>query len=384
MYEKAINRAKFVLGKLSLPDLGSIILFLTGFLSGGAEVFTELSPFGVSCAAAYASKKTNRFYILLPALGYALSGRGIKSVCYILSCLIICAASFKPSFFDRHGLWDALAAVTITVCGVVYSVLNGLYIYDTAVALLEGITAYFLTDFYKTFSFYFSSDRLRKTVTGRELTALLVVMFGALSALSGITLIFDITLAGVISVFVILCCASRFGTGLCTAVGTVLGIFAGISNPLLIYTVGSYSVSAFFSSLAGKYGKICTVLTFIISNAVMTFYVNGSESVLINLYEIIVAAIIFFAIPSKKITQIKDNIMLLLSTEETEEKKRMEILKGVTCSRLKSLSGAFSSLASVLARNEKRKTILLIKYKVNLVLEYLDCLYLLSNLMFFY
>ena len=80
----------------------------------------------------------------------------------------------------------------------------------------------------------------------------------------------------------------------------------------MIYSVGSYSVAAIVCSLCKRYGKGGIITGFILSNAAITFYVNGSSQVLINLYEILIAGGLFMFMPAKKLKQMKNEILLLL------------------------------------------------------------------------
>ena len=356
MVQKTINRAKNFVSKL-MPyfKINDLIILTTGVLSGRASILLGFSPFGVACLGGFLAKDFSPWTSLLPIFGYLISGGDLRILQYILACGIITGLSYKIEWFQKGWLWNTVCAAALLVSGSLYMALFGFDYYSFVMLLIECVLCGVLVTPYRDFVTYFSGAKLRRTMTKEELFAIAVVLFAALSSLSNLTFPFDITLSGVISTFIILFCALEFNTGICAVTGTVLGILAGLSNPNLIFSVGSYSVASIAASLSKRYKKPGVILAFILANAVMTFYINGSTQVLINIYEVIIAGGVLFMIPVKKMRDAKESILLLLPWGGKKENKRMEALKEFTYQRLGKISRAFSGLSASMIKTEQRK-----------------------------
>jgi len=94
----------------------------------------------------------------------------------------------------------------------------------------------------------------------------------------------------------------------------------------------------------GRYG--CP-LGFIISNALMTFYINGSTEVLIRFYEILIASLLFVCIPQSYMKKLS-GYKLSIAGEYLKERSYSMRIKENTIERLSELAGVYKSLADTL------------------------------------
>ena len=358
MYRKTFCAAKnMIFSVFKGVRLNEIIMLASGLLLGGATLFDEICIFGVAVSNSYLKKGFRSFCVLLPMLGYILSGDFFK-IKYVISCIALCILRETLSKADKLSKYDFASCFVYPVCALCAFFAEYGSIYDLFIIVIECVALFYFTRFYDVFLGYFSSKGLRRTVKQNELCAIVLVCTICLTRASGIELPFGINPAGVISIFIIMFCAFSFPLGITAVSGIILGTAVSVANPECIYCIGSYSVSALFGGLSKKYGKWGIVSSFIIANAVVTFYVNGSQKVLINLFDVIVAAIIFALCPKSGLLTAKENLMLLMASEKTREAKRLGIIKDFTYKKMSKLSSAFKGLAESLKSESCKKLIL--------------------------
>ncbi len=348
--QSVIKFAKGLYAKISENiTVNDVLIMLVGILSSRAELAFSRNPFGVACGMAYILSGYYSFSILLPVFGYAIPDYEILTVVYIVSLTAMAIVS-------KHIKLSRLKLTLVHFAfGLAYTLIFEASIFNLVILVLESILIFFTCGCYLNFLEYFSGRTLRRTVSRSEIKSLSVVALVVLIPLSRIYLPLDMTITGIVSVLIILFCALELELSRCVLWGSLLGTVMGLSNPQMIFCIGSYAVSSIAASLLSKYRKTGAVMGFIIANAAMTWYANGSNEVLINIYEVFVASFVFYLVPDSKLGEIRENVMLLLQVEKTKEIKRMELFKNETNKRLLKMSGAFTNLAEVLGKLEKRK-----------------------------
>jgi stage II sporulation protein E len=94
-------------------------------------------------------------------------------------------------------------------------------------------------------------------------------------------------------------------------------------------------------------GRFGCPLGFIISNALMTFYINGSTEVLIRFYEIFAASLLFVSLSTGFIKKLS-GYKMVIAGEYLKERSYNVRVKEHTIERLSELSGVYKSLADIL------------------------------------
>ena len=350
MYKTIVN----IKSKIASVRLNEIIMLVTGFLLGGATLFEEISIFGVACTVSYLKKGFRSFCAIIPVLGYLLDGNVFK-LKYIAVCIVLCVLREVLHKMDKLKMFSTAAQFVYPVLATGTVVAQYGSVYDLFIIGIECVILHYFIRFYDVFLNYFSSKGLRRTVKQSELCAIVLVCAVCMTWGSDVRLFLGINPPGVISVFIIMFCAMEFPLGITAISGIILGTVVSVANPACIYCVGSYSVSALFGGLSKKYGKVGIVFSFIIANAAMTFCVNGSEEVLINLFDVLVAAAIFALCPKSKLLTVKENLMLLMASDKTREVKRLGIIKEFTYRKMSKLSSAFKGLAESLKSDSNKR-----------------------------
>ena len=331
------------------------VLTIFGVLSGMVSLTYDISVFGYIMLCAFLLNGFSGFVCILPVMGYILNGNFQNVVYYTGACVIITGLSYYKDKISNRKIKKAVCAFVLLITETIKSYSGGFISYYTIIIFLEITITYFLIDYYETFVNYFCTRKLRKTLSKKELASFLTVGFISLSVLSDYSFAYGIKPIGIIAVYIIFCTAILYGSTVSSVLGTFLGFLTSMSKPELLYIVSSYSISGFFAGLGKKHGKAGVILSFIITNAVITFYVNGSEKVLINIYEVFTAGILLCFTPLKKLENFKNGLKLLSPGKTETEQKRVDYMKESTYQKLMKLSDAFLVLSSALKTKPKEE-----------------------------
>ena len=355
MYKIAKEKIKSIkdtiIGCIRVND---IIVMAVGVLSGRTFLFYNMSPFGMACIVAYILKNYSPMACLLPMLGATLSGKELWGIKYISMYFFMGILSFFAERFKNRRTSIFVSFSCAFFGCIIYFAFAGTSIYDFIVLSLEFICAYFLTEYYVSFFTYFETEKIRRTMTKKELISLSLVTLVILASVSDVKLVYDLTLAGVVADIIIIFTALEFNTGVCATAGILLGSVMGIANPEMLYCIGSYSVASVFASFGAKYGKTGAVTSFVLANAFFTFYANNSSFILVNVFEVMIGAVVIYLTPISKLNKIKRNILMLLPDAKTKEARRVEMVKKEAGERMKKLSCVFEKMAGVITKNNKR------------------------------
>ena len=342
------------LKKITIPD---VIIIICAILSGTGNFLGEIYPFGMACITGLFMSNFTPWAALFVLLGRLLAGVDTDTLRYLLSYALLVGASVNRSWFSDSKKGIITSLVCCMASFTVYGFFMGFDVHYCLENALEILITLLLVPQYKTVCDYFSVRKVRRTVTKQELTALSITICGCLSGLSGYSLPYEISVTGIVCTFILFFSAYNFSIGVCGVLGTMLGLLASLASHEMVYAIGSYSVAAIVCGMLRQYGKGGIVAGFILSNAAITFYVNGSEQVLINLYEILIAGGLFIMIPKTKLKKMKNEILVLLDRKSFHEQTRISGFKDVTFKRLNRIADALSVLSLSMQRggNKKRK-----------------------------
>ncbi len=135
--------------------------------------------------------------------------------------------------------------------------------------------------------------------------------------------------------------------GTCAAIGIIMGVVQALSGSILPSAIGVYGFCALMCGLLKNLGRLGCPLGFVMSNALMTFYINGSTEVLIKFYEILAASVLFLCFPQSLIKMLAA-FNLSAAGEYPREKSYCTRVKEHTSKKLSEFSMVYKSLADIL------------------------------------
>lgn len=332
--------------QITLPMILRIILM---FLLARVQIYDEIAPFGTAFyAATYlvgAPFLTCAFYILglfSAQAGVAVIIRAVFSVAVFTLVTTIISPSVK-----KNKLCTPLVLLTaVLLSNAVTIMISGLSNFYIAMAAFEGVIAFMACITFQTAIGVLNDPVSIKRARDKEITAVIIVATAALCGLSNLLSVGPINLGISISTVICMVAALKYSPGTAAAAGVLVGITAGLSGYNLPAVVAVYALAGLAGGISSRFGRIGVAVSFVFVNTFMSFYNIGGLTIL-NLYDEVLAAIIFFLLPEKLM-----HIAASFSSEERHKKmatqwnERISRRLGVLSETFDSLSRVFTDLSS--------------------------------------
>ena len=325
-----------------------VILGIVGLLLGRAIILDFLNPFCTAFLAAAMIQELNPFVmgisILLGVLSIGNKGILLKCIFVMLVFIILNFATLRIKT-NKKIVISIVAALANFMAGYFIFYVQNYYLYDFLMVLIESFLIVLLIYIYDRSIPVIKNYKNRRLLSAEEVIALTITMSFCLTGIE--VLVAGLSIKNVLIIFAIMIFAYVGNTGTGTAVGIVMGIVQALSGSILPSAIGVYGFCALTCGLLKNIGRLGCPLGFIISNSLMTFYINGSTEVLIKFYEIFAASLLFICLPSGFMKRLSGYEMVI-SGEYLKERSYNMRVKKHTIERLSELSGVYKSLADTL------------------------------------
>lgn len=328
----------------------AVCRFLLSAVLSAAEIFSGCTPFGLAFVAASGSGASGFSALLGAVVGTMLSRGFADGLRYAAAAILIFSVSF--AFYDiklyrRTGFMPLVAAAVNGVTGFIYLSSAGW----TSSGLIYFVTEVFFTAaatyFYRV---AFGGENAVTEDSGlKRQISLLILVATALIALAPICLYADISLGRTIAALMVMLSAGAGGVAGGGCVGLTLGLamdFAAGGAPF--YTM-AYGISGLVAGILHRNGKVITVVTYIITNAVAVLWTWTTTLRVSVLYEVFLASVAFLILPGG----IFDMADQLFDREELRPAQGKRVQQQ-TRSKLHSASQAFAGLYEVLRGTESK------------------------------
>ncbi|NLP14258.1 MAG: stage II sporulation protein E [Clostridium sp.] len=344
--EKVYEKTKGgILGGLAVQK-GNIVLLLITFLLGRVSLFDDLMPFGMAFYAASAGSGTSRILLASAVILGMLTGGAVEEL-YVglmfLAAFTVIERLFKNKTANNGIKHSLIGLVSIAASQLILVSMQGFLMYDVLRALLYTALVFSLIFIFKRGLVLIDGTTKNHELSSEE------IISGAMLAVIALTGFGDMQIAGasltnVFGILAVMLFSFKTGPAVGSAVGVIVGLVITLSNPVTPLIIGTYGFCGLLSGVFRNLGKIGAGLGFIIGNAMLTLYINGSTEVFIYIKDIIFAAIIFTAIPQKII----NNVMEAFAASPTVLKDKAsysERIKELTVERLNNFAKAFQELS---------------------------------------
>lgn len=334
-------------------------LFLPlAFLLGRASLVEGLMPFGLSLYAATAGLEVNRVLVAVFIVLGMLTNGAREQVYVTVAGMLLFNALNLPFGKNRSRLdlrQAVIAFVGVLLPELVYTYLQGFLLYDVLKTLFHGFVVFTLMFIYRQAVQVLDPDRKRQSLSSEEMISLAIILALAVSGLGQLQL-FGFSVKNVICILVILLFSYRCGAGVGSASGVTIGLIASMSSSLTPMVIASYSFCGLLAGVLRNLGKLGSSLGFVLGNAILTLYLNGSTAVLIYLKEIIAAVVLFLVIPRQFVEYA--TAWLRISPEITGDKKSYSTrIREITVGKLNKFSHAFRELAKTFSEISETKVV---------------------------
>lgn len=341
-------------GKKAIPKLklmnqysGLIInvaAALIGFSMGRIVILDFLNPFPIALLCASMVSKLNPYIIGLSIIAGSFSIKIpellLKNI-ILVSLMLLVYLIINRTRLNNRIFYSIFAPLTNLVSGVFIFYFKNYYLYDMLMMIIESIMICALINIYDKALDLLVSIKRRNKVSVEEVVSVLLLIIS--SFLGASLYIWQLSIKNIVSIVIILLASYMGNIGTGAAAGIVFGVLQSLSGDIYPSAIGVYGACGVLSAAFKPYGRVMSILGFIVGNSIMTFYINGSTEVLIKFEEILAASIIFMLIPEKKIKKLLLNKWRI----ETESAKIGEAyrLKDYTVERLQEISDVFKELA---------------------------------------
>lgn len=276
-----------------------IIYFISGFIASRAAVFGSYAPFGISIVAA-APFKNILASILGAGIGYCtISGTG-NTLRYMTAMLALAAVRWTLNDIEKlrkSKLFAPVTAfVTLLATGLAMMSMSGFSARNTVLYVIEAALgaagAYFLS---RTIVISYGTKSLGM-LTIPEISCLVLSLCIMILSFSQVT-IGSLSVGRIMAILAILFC-SRYGG---IAGGAVSGISAGIvmslSSASMSFLAGSYAFGGLMAGMFSTAGRLASAVAFIICNGIISMQTGDLTLVILGLYEVLAASLIFIVLP---------------------------------------------------------------------------------------
>ena len=346
------NESESAYGKNRLLLMHNVVIYVIAFLISMMSIDETVTPFALAIFVACCNSNVPAGIVLVVTIIGNFIGFGLSStLSYILNVLvfIVSILFFKPIIQDNRNemtkLGKNLLISTIFVQAIKCITTKDLLVYDILISISNVVLTYV---FYKIFInslVVVKEFNNNKAFSIEEVIGATILVTIAAVSLNQIQL-FGLSIANIISIFMILALSLRSGilvggtTG--TSIGLILGIL-GICTPLEIL---AYAISGLLAGALSRLGKIATVIGFIAGTSIIAYISTGFAIELIPLVEILIAGVAFMFVPKFvgiDIQEIVDDVKLL----EWQDGTRLADATD-TQNRLSNISGVISEMAKAL------------------------------------
>lgn len=293
-------------GKLNLKrDLkfyaDEAIDFAFGVAFSNSAVFSSCAPFGL---AYYAARYENGSWIakfLGVFLGMLLNGGATGFIKYIFPLMIY---TFASAFIkiEKTYIKAGVMAMLLFLSGMAQSLVSGLLLFDIATGAVEALLCFGGVYIIKSGLSLIRGSAKRSIVSSEEILCATAVYAILILSLSKIPSFYTVSLSNVLSITLILVMCQKGEIGIGAAIGVVVGIVNGIKNYNMAAIVGTYAFAALCSGFFKMQGRVGVSLGFILSASLSSIFLNPASEMLLNVYDILAATVLFFVLPEKAVS----------------------------------------------------------------------------------
>ncbi len=357
---KGINVMSGIKNILFLLPEKQYLVYIIMFLLSRVPMAQDLLPFSSAFFVVCCFFEINYIYLMISMVLGALSIGNYEQLLSLIMMVII--TGLTRSLLKRKVLLET-KTITIAVTGfisavipnILMSYLHDLYLFDILKAFLNGIIVFILVFMFRDALKVITSTRKMHFITNEEIVGLIILSSLCINGF-GTLQILGFTIRNILIVLGILIFSYKFGLGIGAAVGVINGILMSISFGDQAVSVGVYAFCGLLAGMFKKYGRIGVSLGFVIGNAMLTIYLNGSVDALIYLKEIVAAVLAFLVIPQKVINYL-DEVMNIASKPYSEKVSYSNKIKEITFEKLNKFSHAFSELSKTFGEIAETKVL---------------------------
>lgn len=315
-----------------LFHIENIVAGAAGILTSRALFAGVMAPLGIAWYGA--NIKNDKHYIILigTVVGSLLMGAGMLSIKYILAAVLLMLLQkiIRSTLWDKPLFCGVISAASVFACSLLIMSWKGFLYYDLIMAALEALIVCGVSMVFSRAKAVFL--RGGYVTCDDESIAIAILAGAAVAGLQGISFL-GISLANILSLYIILIAGYKNGMSISGAIGTALGMIMGAAESNIAFMTGTYAFIGITAGAMRSLGPLGVAVGAAFANAGFAAYYGGAGAVWLPIIEASVAAVCFYFTPVnifkayEKIL-VKDTGDLAEGTQLTFYKKKMNNIIG--------------------------------------------------------
>lgn len=344
------NTRKITL-RISARDVLSCVIC---FALSNARIFGSLNPF---CMAFFACSFSNSgwYYTLaVSALATVFSINGTDTLPYLLT-LGISASVLGLCDRREHTLFKALCTslVYFAVCTVLAAIW-GLVPLEYIKQCFEAFLIFVCVCLFDRAVPLLTDGARRRHLSSHESVSLVFLFCSLLLSTAAVLPIFGMRIYSFVAIFLLMTVAFSQSVLRCAASGIVLGTVVCLCGSDSVSVIGAYALGALFCTVFKQFSRLGIVLGFTLANAVITAFLNDTSQILINPMEVLIAGVVFVALPKQVLDRLCGALSVIFDGESAEE--RSSRITAVAEKHFEAMAESFEKIAAVYRRDCRQRT----------------------------
>ena len=323
-----------------------ISLAIIGFLLGRALILSQLSPFALPFFAAVFLMRRDRAPLAL----FGLIAGGLTI--HYSNSLVIFASAFLLLLFNkikRPGIEGQFKTMSMYVFASLFLVnLAQQYLVFRTIQLYAMILTLIFIQSIPLLSIRKKSQALRT----EEIVSIIILLASVMTGTIG-WMIYDLSLDHIFSRYLVLLFGLAGGAAIGSTVGVVTGLIFSLASIASLYQMSLLAFSGLLGGLLKEGRKIGVAAGLLIATLLIGLYGEGTNNIMITLYESFIAVLLFVLTPSSIINKIAKHIPG--TTENSDEQQQYaRKVRDVTAQRVEQFSHVFEALSNSFSQVDER------------------------------
>ncbi|MBL3645274.1 stage II sporulation protein E [Bacillus sp. RHFB] len=334
-----------------------ISLAIIGFLLGRALILSQLAPFGLPFFAAVFLMRRDRAPLAL----FGLIAGGLTV--HYSNSLVIFASAFLLLLFHKikkpavEGQFKTMSMYVFASLFLVnlaeqYLVFRTIQLYDLMMIGVEAGLAMILTLIFIQSIPMLTVRTKSQSLKTEEIVSIIILLASVMTGTIG-WMIYDLSLDHIFSRYLVLLFGLAGGAAIGSTVGVVTGLIFSLASIASLYQMSLLAFSGLLGGLLKEGRKIGVASGLLIATLLIGLYGEGTNNILVTLYESLIAVALFILTPSSIINKIAKHIPGTVENSDEQQQYARKV-RDVTAQRVEQFSHVFEALSNSFSQVDER------------------------------
>ncbi|MFE4814187.1 stage II sporulation protein E [Peribacillus simplex] len=334
-----------------------ISLAIIGFLLGRALILSQLAPFGLPFFAAVFLMRRDRAPLAL----FGLIAGGLTV--HYSNSLVIFASAFLLLLFHKikkpavEGQFKTMSMYVFASLFLVnlaeqYLVFRTIQLYDLMMIGVEAGLAMILTLIFIQSIPMLTIRTKSQSLKTEEIVSIIILLASVMTGTIG-WMIYDLSLDHIFSRYLVLLFGLAGGAAIGSTVGVVTGLIFSLASIASLYQMSLLAFSGLLGGLLKEGRKIGVASGLLIATLLIGLYGEGTNNIMVTLYESLIAVALFILTPPSIINKIAKHIPGTVENSDEQQQYARKV-RDVTAQRVEQFSHVFEALSNSFSQVDER------------------------------